>query len=172
MSAYEKDHERETRGLNASLKRNIETLRERRQQELRSASTEEKFANAITSFTGSMRFVYIHLALYGAWLALNIVPGIPHFDPSFVILAMIASVEAIFLSTFVLISQNRAMAAADKRNDLDLHVNLLAEHELTQLITIVAAIAEKLDVQTAADHEIDEITKDVAPNAVMNEIER
>jgi uncharacterized membrane protein len=85
---------------------------------------------------------------------------------------MVASVEAIFLSTFVLISQNRAMAATNKRDDLDLHVNLLAEHELTRLVTIVAAIAEKLEVRTEADPEISDITKDVAPEMVLGEIER
>jgi uncharacterized membrane protein len=97
---------------------------------------------------------------------------VPHFDPTFVILAMAASVEAIFLSTFVLISQNRAMAETDKRDDLDLHINLLAEHELTKLITMVAAITDKLEVRTGAEKEIDEIAKDVAPEVVLTEIEQ
>jgi uncharacterized membrane protein len=118
-----------------------------------------------------MRFVYLHLAIYGSWIIWNLIPGLAHFDPTFVILAMAASVEAIFLSTFVLISQNRAMAITNKRDDLDLHINLLAEHELTRLIGIVAAIAEKLDVRTEADREIGEMTKDVAPEAVLSEIE-
>jgi uncharacterized membrane protein len=159
-------------GLSSSLRRNIETLRERRRQELIASGKEDKLANAITAFTGSMRFVYVHLALYGGWLLSNLLPGLPHFDPTFVILAMAASVEAIFLSTFVLISQNRAMAATDKRDDLDLHINLLAEHELTKLIVMVAAIAEKLQVRTGAEQEIGEITKDVAPDAVLSEIEK
>jgi uncharacterized membrane protein len=93
------------------------------------------------------------LVLYGAWIAWNLMPGIPHFDPNFVVLAMAASVEAIFLSTFVLISQNRAQAANDKRDDLDLHINLLAEHELTRLIEMVSAIAKKLEVRTGAEQE-------------------
>ncbi|WP_245283721.1 DUF1003 domain-containing protein [Bradyrhizobium sp. URHD0069] len=139
---------------------------------MRSAGWEEKLANAITAFTGSMRFVYLHLVIYGSWIISNLLPQIPHFDPSFVILAMVASVEAIFLSTFVLISQNRAMAATDKRDDLDLHVNLLAEQELTRLIAMVAAIAEKLEVHTGAEPEMDEIIKDVAPEVVLGEIEQ
>ena len=104
-----------------------------------------------------MRFVYVHLALYGAWIAVNLgaVPGIPEFDPSFVVLAMVASVEAIFLSTFVLISQNRMMVAADKRADLDLHVSLLTEHELTKLVELVAALAERAGVRANADPEIE-----------------
>ncbi len=146
--------------------------RERRQREKRAEGWEEKVADAITRFTGSMRFVYCHLAIYGGWIVANLIPHIPHFDPTFVVLAMVASVEAIFLSTFVLISQNRAMAATNKRDDLDLHVNLLAEHELTRLVTMVAAIAEKLEVRTEADPEIEDITKDVAPEMVLGEIEQ
>jgi uncharacterized membrane protein len=159
-------------GLNSALRKNIEALRRQRQQEKRRASREEKIADRITAFTGSMRFVYLHLVIYGVWIGWNITPGIPHFDPSFVILAMEASVEAIFLSTFVLISQNRAQAATDKRDDLDLHINLLAEHELTRLIEMVSAIARKLEVRTGAEQEVSEITKDVAPEVVLKEIEQ
>jgi uncharacterized membrane protein len=64
---------------------------------------------------------------------------------------MAASVEAIFLSTSVLISPNRAQTATDKRDDLDLHISLLAEHELTRLMEMVAAIAQKLKVRTGAE---------------------
>jgi uncharacterized membrane protein len=160
-------------GLSPVLERNIRALQLRRQREEREASAEERVAEAITRFTGSMRFVYLHLALFGFWVAANLgwVPGVPAWDPSFVVLAMVASVEAIFLSTFVLISQNRMAAAADKRADLDLQVSLLAEHEVTKLATLVAGIAERLGVTTEADAEVEEIARDVAPEAVLDEIE-
>jgi uncharacterized membrane protein len=96
---------------------------------------------------------------------------VPKWDESFVILAMEASVEAIFLSTFVLISQNRMQAAADKRADLDLQISLLAEHEVTKLAAMVAAIADHLGVETEVGPELGEITQDVAPEAVLDEIE-
>ncbi|MFC7610453.1 DUF1003 domain-containing protein [Pseudoroseomonas aestuarii] len=95
----------------------------------------------------------------------------PKFDPSFVVLAMEASVEAIFLSTFVLISQNRMAAAADKRADLDLQISLLAEHELTKLSELVAEIARRMDIRTQADPELKEVQQDIAPEAVLDEIE-
>jgi uncharacterized membrane protein len=158
--------------LSSALRKNIETLRNRRNQEARAASREEKLADAITTFTGSMPFVYLHLALYGGWIAWNLIPGLAHFDPTFVILAMEASVEAIFLSTFVLISQNRALVATDKRDELDLQINLLAEHELTRLIEMVSAIAGRLEVHTGAEREVAEITKDVAPERLLSEIEK
>ena len=166
------DRDGSTGGLSSALRRNIEALRERRKEEFRNAGREEKIADAITAFTGSMRFVYLHLVIYGAWIGWNLIPGLPHFDPTFVILAMAASVEAIFLSTFVLISQNRASAANDKRDDLDLHINLVAEHELTRLIEMVSAIAQKLEVRTGAEKELPEITQDIAPEALLVEIEQ
>jgi uncharacterized membrane protein len=153
--------------------RNIQALVARRREEDVARSIQTRVADAITRFTGSMRFVYIHVVAYTLWIVVNLgwVPGVEPFDPSFVVLAMEASVEAIFLSTFVLISQNRMQAMADERADLDLHVSLLSEHEVTRLITLVSAIAEKLGIQEARDPELGELAKDVAPEKVMDRIE-
>jgi uncharacterized membrane protein len=160
-------------GLSPVLERNIRALQVRRQREEKEATLEERLADAITRFTGSMRFVYLHLVVFGFWIVANLgwVPGVRAWDPSFVVLAMIASVEAIFLSTFVLISQNRMAAAADKRADLDLQISLLAEHEVTRLVTLVSGIADRMGVRTEADADLDEITQDVAPDAVLDELE-
>jgi uncharacterized membrane protein len=160
-------------GLSPVLERNIRALQLRRQRDEKEATVQERVAEAITRFTGSMRFVYLHLAFFGFWIAANLgwVPGVPAWDPSFVVLAMVASVEAIFLSTFVLISQNRMAAAADKRADLDLQISLLAEHEVTRLVTLVSGIADRMGVKTEADADLEEITLDVAPEAVLDELE-
>src|SRR5918995_3332848 len=133
--------------------RNVRALLQRRQEEQVSRSRQERIADAVTRFTGSMRFVYIHLVVFGTWIAINLgwLPFAPRFDPSFVVLAMVASVEAIFLSTFVLISQNRMAALADKRADLDLQVSLLAEHELTKLAELVAALADHMGLNVKQD---------------------
>ncbi|MBW4021570.1 MAG: DUF1003 domain-containing protein [Proteobacteria bacterium] len=159
--------------LHSALKRNIDRLADRRKREIEASSMEERIAGRITDFAGSMRFVYLHLVIYGLWVVINLglIPVIRPFDPSFVVLASEASVEAIFLSTFVLISQNRMAAAADKRADLDLHINLLAEHELTKMAEMIAAISEKLGVHAVPDREISEISRDVAPEAVLDAIE-
>ena len=160
-------------GLSPVLERNIQALQLRRQREEKEATVEERLAEAVTRFTGSMRFVYLHLAFFGFWIVANLgwVPGVPAWDPSFVVLAMVASVEAIFLSTFVLISQNRMAAAADKRADLDLQISLLAEHEVTRLVPLVSGIANRMGVKTEADADLEEITQDVAPEAVLDELE-
>ena len=155
------------------VERNIRALLEQRQEQQGSRSRQERIADVVTRFTGSMRFVYIHLAVFGIWIVINLgwLPGVPRFDPSFVVLAMVASVEAIFLSTFVLISQNRMSALADKRADLDLQVSLLAEHEITRLITLVTAIAERMGIDQAHDPELSELSRDVRPEKVMETME-
>src|SRR3954452_22760346 len=160
-------------GLGSVLEGNIRVLERRRALEAAKASFEERLAAAITRFTGSMRFVYLHLAVFGAWIVANlgVIAGMPQFDPSFVILAMTASVEAIFLSTFVLISQNRMAASADKRAELDLQISLLAEHEVTKLVAMVCAIADRLGLETEVDQELAELKQDVAPEVVLDEIE-
>lgn len=158
--------------LNSALRRNIEVLRRRRHEEEATASAQEKLADAITRFTGSMAFVYLHLAWIGFWIVANLgwVPMVTPWDPTFVVLAMIASVEAIFLSTFVLISQNRMTAAADKRADLDLQINLLAEHEVTKLVDMVSAITQHLGLPEPGEEEVEELKRDVAPEAVLDAI--
>ena len=136
------------------------------------ASIQDKVAGAITGFSGSMRFIYLHLALYGFWIVANLgwVPGVPAWDPTFVVLAMIASVEAIFLSTFILITQNRMSALAEKRAELDLQISLLAEHEVTKLVAMVDAIGKHLGVEHDAG-DVDELKRNVAPEAVLDAIE-
>lgn len=155
------------------VERNIKALLDRAKQEEANKTTEEKIADHITRFTGSMAFVYIHLFIFGSWIIWNLGwLGLPPFDESFVVLAMIASVEAIFLSTFVLISQNRMMKQADKRSDLNLQVSLLAEHEITRLITLVTAMARQMQIQEAHDPEIEELSQDVHPEKVLDTMDK
>src|SRR5438270_109901 len=159
--------------LNSALSRNIEALRRRRHEEDARANSEERLARAITRFSGSMRFVYFHLLLYGVWIVANLgwIPRLNPWDPSFVMLAMVASVEAIFLSTFILITQNRMAAAADRRAELDVQISLLAEAEITKLVELVAQIAEKMNVPGAEAEEVEEMKRRVAPEAVLDAIE-
>lgn len=156
------------------LSENIRALERKQAEQAEQAGFQERLADAITAFSGSMAFVYIHLVLVAAWVAVNVglVPGLSPFDPTFVILATVASVEAIFLSTFVLISQNRAAEIAERRAQLHLQASLLAEHEVTRLLTLTLAIARKLEVKAAEDPDLKELEKDVSPEKVLDEIDR
>lgn len=155
------------------LARNIAAMKTRRDRTERRAGAQAHMADAVTRFAGSLPFAYLHAAAVALWIAANVgwLPGVPPFDRTFVILATAASVEGIFLTTFVLISQNRAAEAADRRAELDLQVNLLAEHEVTRLIKLTDAIARKLGVEAVGEAELSEMERDVAPEAVLNELE-
>jgi uncharacterized membrane protein len=164
--------EQQERTISRRLERNIEALLKRREQEARQSTRQDRVADAITRFAGSMMFVYLHLLIFALWIIVNVgLPPMLAFDPSLVILAMAASVEAIFISTFVLISQNRMAEADDKRADLNLQICLLAEHETTELLTLVSAIAEKLEVEIETREGLEELKEQVTPEEVLDEIE-
>jgi uncharacterized membrane protein len=154
------------------MERNINALVERRQFAASQRRRQDRFADAITAFTGSMRFVALHVTVFGAWVLVNVgATPVPRFDRSFVVLATVASVEAIFLSTFVLISQNRMQRQADERADLDLQISLLSEHEVTRLITLVTRMAQRMGIAEADDPALSELERDVAPERVLDQIE-
>lgn len=158
--------------LGPVLAKNIQNLAERRRSEEEKAPLDAKISDAVTKFAGSLTFVYLHLGIVAVWTLANLgaIPLIPAFDPTFVILATAASVEAIFLSTFVLISQNRDAAVAERRAQLDLHVNLLAEREITTIASMVRAIAQKLDVQFDPS-EVGDVERRVAPEQVLDRLQ-
>jgi uncharacterized membrane protein len=156
------------------LDRNINAILKQREEDKRNRTVQDKIAEKITNFAGSMAFIYLHVVIFGSWIAANLglLPNVPVFDPTFAVLAMVASVEAIFISTFVLISQNRMAANDDKRADLNLQISLLAEQEATRLLTLVSAIAERLQVKTPADGDVGELATEITPEEVLRRLEK
>ena len=159
--------------LDEILERNVHTLMERRKEEAAAVTRHQRAAMAIGRFIGSFGFIYVHLALFGGWIFANTIglPGIPTFDPELVLVATFAAIEAIFLTTLVLINQNRMSAVADKRAELDLQFSLLTEHEVTRMLHLVSAMAERLNVHSPVDQEIEELKQDVEAAAVLDKIE-
>ncbi len=162
-----------TRGVAPVVEENIRILVARRQREDERKGLQDRVADAITRFTGSMTFVYLHIVYFGGWILWNSRwSPFPKFDPTLVVLAMAASVEAIFLSTFILITQNRMAALADKRADLDLQISLLAEHEVTRLVKLVSEIAQRMGIEAANDPDLEPLKHDVHADAVLDKLER
>jgi uncharacterized membrane protein len=156
------------------IEQNIHTIADIRKNTQNQRSTEEKIADVITDISGRMYFVYFHAIWFAIWIVINLgLFGFKPFDPfPFGLLTMIVSLEAIFLSTFVLISQNRLSAEADRRADLDLQMNLLAEHELTRALQMLDAIQDKLGIENDSDPELNDLEKNVQPQDVIKEIDR
>ena len=154
------------------LDRNIQTLAQQRREEEIKIGPTERIAQTITRFTGSMRFVIVHVVIFGSWILANCgyISSLA-FDPEFSKLSLIVAIEAIFLSTFVLMNQNRIIKMEGRRNDLSLQVGLLAEHEITHVLHLVKGIAEKLHLDHARNPELEELQQPVSAKQILSEIE-
>jgi uncharacterized membrane protein len=117
-------------------------------------------------------FVYLHVVWFAVWIAWNLgALGAKPFDPyPFGLLTMIVSLEAIFLSTFVLISQNRLSEDADRRANLHLQIGLLSEHEITRALQMLEQIQSKIGVEPDAGSDLKELETEVRPEDVLGEI--
>ena len=136
------------------------------------ATPAERLADAITAFTGSMRFVWVSLALIGGWVVVNVVlPEAQRIDPfPFPLLTLILSVEAIFLSIFILMSQNRAASVSDKRSHLDLQLNLLSEQENTKMLLMLQEIGQAVGAEFS-DPELKELEAKTRPEDLSQQID-
>ena len=129
-------------------------------------------AEKIASFCGSMRFVWVHVAWFGVWILVNSIPGIAHIDPfPFTFLTLIVSLEAIFLSTFILISQNLDSRINERRSHLDLQLNLLSEQENTKMIVMLHAIAARVGADLTQDPHLKALSEETQPERLIEQIE-
>src|SRR5258705_1551698 len=137
-------------------RRNIETIMRLEDATKSRRTMPERVADAITRFCGSMTFAWLHVIWFGIWIAANVwLPPPQRFDPfPFGFLTLVVSLEAIFLSTFILISQNRQKALDERRAQLDLQVNLLSEQENTKMLELLERIGKKLGVDVSGDPEV------------------
>ena len=119
-------------------------------------------AEGIATFTGSIFFVCLHVVWFALWIIFNL-PwwGFEPLDPfPFTFLTLIVSLEAIFLSAFILMSENRQGRLADRRARVNLQVDMIAEREITKLLELVTDIHSRLGIQKAADVELESMQKE------------
>ena len=167
-------HENDNPELSKVIERNIRTIIHLRTKAAHERGLQDRIADSITSISGRMIFAYVHIVWFGIWILLNTgYVGMPAFDPfPYGLLTMIVSLEAIFLSTFVLISQNRLGRETERRADLDLHIGLLTEHELTRVLQMLDAIQDKLGIRDHANSDLADLEMETKPEDVLAEIER
>lgn len=156
------------------VQENIASLMRRRREEERTRSFTVKLADAITALIGTMMFLYVHVLVVGAWIGVNKtrIAATWVWDPSLVMLATVASVEAIFLSTFILISQNKMQERSEKRAELSLQISLLAEQEATRLLEIMLTIATKLGISYPDEEKASELARSTDVASILDEIDR
>lgn len=135
----------------------------------------EKVADWMTTIFGSIGFLGINMVWFFVWIVWNMgaIPGIAPVDPyPFGFLTMIVSLEAILLSIFVLISQNRASKVNDLREEVDLQIDVITEQELTKLMELVARVAEKQGIDLSQDKALQHMLKPLNTEKIERVLER
>ena len=135
--------------------RNIEAICELEKQTLAGRSLSARVGDMIARQAGKMWFIALHAVWFGVWLLMNRKGNAHAFDPyPYSLLTLIVSLESIFLSLFILMSENRSSMQADQRSHLDLQINLLTEDENTKMIQMLQALCEKQNLPIAKDPEV------------------
>src|SRR4030095_13699924 len=128
--------------------------------------------SAIARFCGRMSFVWLHVVVFAGWIAYNSLPWFEAFDPyPFTFLTLVVSLEAIFLSAFILISQNYDMRVSEQRNQLDLQINLLSEQENTKMLQILERIDKKGGAHVGDDPQVRALEEATRPESLVKQIE-
>jgi uncharacterized membrane protein len=152
--------------------RNVECILQLEEAAKNQRTHSELLAERIARFCGSMRFVWVHVAWFSGWIIYNSMPGTRQVDPfPFTFLTLVVSLEAIFLSTFILISQNHDTQISERRNHLDLQINLLSEQENTKMIEMLTAIAEKIGADVHDPH-LEQLRQETQPERLAEQIEQ
>jgi uncharacterized membrane protein len=155
-----------------AITQNIETIVRLEQAAQRRRTFANRLSDGIADFTGTIWFVLLHLLWFGVWAGVNVglIRIVPAFDPyPFQLLCMIVSLEGVLLSTFVLIKQNRMGYLSDRREHLDLQINMLAEREVTRVLQMVEEIAKRLNVPMEGSAR--ELVQDTPVEGVVQQLE-
>ena len=164
--------EERTKAPDRIVEKNVSTINQMEEAAKDVRSPSQIIAERIAQFCGSVRFVWVHVAWFGAWILINVIPGVRHVDPfPFTFLTLVVSLEAIFLSTFILISQNHDTQISEKRNRLDLQINLLSEQENTKMLAILRLIAEKVGADLTHDPVLETLSQRTSPEEVAKALD-
>jgi uncharacterized membrane protein len=153
-------------------RQNVLAMRQLEEAAMARRTGADRVAAAIARFCGQMSFVWIHVVLFAVWIGYNALPWFKPFDPyPFTFLTLVVSLEAIFLSTFILISQNYDMRVSERRNQLDLQINLLAEQENTKALQMLERIAKKVGAHVSDDPQVRALEEATRPEALVRQID-
>lgn len=132
----------------------------------------EALADRMIAVASSTAFLLFHVVAFLAWIAINSpLPGMPQFDPyPFGMLTTTVSLEAIFLSIFVLMTQSRESRIGELREELTLQVNLRIEEEITKTLHLVAGLYSRLNLQLADDPELRAMLEPLDPQAIESDL--
>ena len=152
---------------------NVEAVRKLDEIENRKRGFADLVADFVARACGHISFVLTHFVALVAWVLWNTLAPEPlRIDPfPFTFLTMWASVEAIFLSSFVLISQRYEMRISERRDQLHLQINLLAEQENSKMLLLLESIAKQVGALQEDDHEVDVLVQATEPERLAQQID-
>jgi uncharacterized membrane protein len=172
MSEHGASPYRKPQTVDDVTRQNVHAMRQLEDAAMAQRTRADRVASVIARFCGSMSFVLLHVAFFAVWLGYNLVPAFHPFDPyPFTFLTLVVSLEAIFLSTFILISQNYDMRISERRNQLDLQINLLSEQENTKMLQMLDRISRKLGCDDEVDPQISALEEATRPESLVEQIE-
>lgn len=143
-------------GPDPVARKNIEAIAHLEKKSVQRHTLGERVAEIVTRVAGGVVFIVMHIIWFILWVLANVgmIPGVAPWDPfPFSFLTLVVSLEAIFLSLLVLMTQNRLTRDADKRAQLDLQINMLAEQESTATLRMLEKICQHLGIDFDADEE-------------------
>ena len=153
-------------------KQNVKSIAELDRAAQEELTPADRVADRITRFCGSMTFFWVHVIWFAVWIIGNAAFPIKPLDPyPFSFLTLVVSLEAIFLSTFIMISENRQGRIDERRSHLDLQINLLAEQENTKMLQLLKGIAEKLGVDPTKDPDVAVLEQATRPEKLVEQID-
>jgi len=150
----------------------IGTMRAVKAVHARDRSLIERVADTVSGAASSPIFLFLHVVWFTLWILINYgTLGIKPFDPfPYGLLTMIVSLEAIFLSIFVLMTQNRESYIAELREELSLQVNLRMEQEVTKTLQLVAGLYTRLGHRMGDDPELRDMLEPLKPEEMEKEL--
>jgi uncharacterized membrane protein len=153
-------------------KRNVETIAHMERIAQAERTRGDRVADAFAHIVGSWKFIIIQSIILTIWVILNIIGFVAHWDPyPFILLNLALSFQAAYASPIIMMSQNRQARLAERRNNLDLQINLLDEQEATETLRLLRAICDKLgiEMQDAEERALEQQTK---PDSIVREIDK
>ncbi len=157
------------------VRRNIQTVRDLEAESVGRRTRAERVSDAVTAFAGSFRFLAAEAAAIAGWVLLNEgLGGLPAFDPyPYQLLNFAVGVQAVVLSTFVLISQNRQTRQAEQWGHIQLQVSLLGEQEATKMLQMLRLLCARLRLEkAAADPELAQMIRTTHVEELADELEK
>lgn len=164
---------RGARSVDELTERNVRAIARLDEEARAQRGWASRFAGAVTRWCGSIAFAAAHAVFFAGWILFNTLPGSWHFDPyPFTFLTLVVSLEAIFLATFILVAQNEENRLAERRNALDLQINLLTEQENTKMLRMLQCIARQVGAKLEDDPAIAALEQATRPDHLARQIDR